>query len=521
MAGQELPFSVKLNPINIEGLGGIQSFAFGQHGGKWLIAGGRLDGLHRRQPFASFDLAGHNNQLIVIDPNGKKFWKASLLGLPAEIQEQLSSTNMEFIQEGNMLYCLGGYGYSQLQQDHTTFAKITAIQVAETIKAISEGQPFNSYIRQYNEPIFQVCGGHLHKINETYYLLGGQKFIGRYNPMGPDHGPGFIQEYTNEIRKFNLIDDGLNLNIEHLSAYRDVENLHRRDYNAKEQIMPDGTEGITMFSGVFRSDVDLPYLNAVNVDASGYSVNDSFQQLFNHYHCATMPVYNAVNNEMHTVFFGGIAQYYMENGQIVKDDNVPFVKTIAGVTRHANGQMKEFVFPVTMPALLGAGSEFIPGQDVATYQNGVIKANELEKDTTTVGFIFGGISSSEPNIFFVNDGSQSEASNTIFEVQLIKSKTNTTQHSVGENKILYDLQLSPNPGTGSYQIKFKLSQSGSFDLKLHDLEGRIVDEKSKLSGVSGENRLYYEAPGNLIKGNYLLSITSKGVTNIVKLVLSH
>ena len=62
-------------------------------------------------------------------------------------------------------------------------------------------------------------------------------------------------------------------------------------------------EGITMFSGVFRTDVDLPYLNAVNVDATGYSVNDSFQQLFNHYHCATMPVYDASQNEMHTVFF--------------------------------------------------------------------------------------------------------------------------------------------------------------------------------------------------------------------------
>ena len=40
----------------------------------------------------------------------------------------------------------------------------------------------------------------------------------------------------------------------------------------------------------------------------------------------------------------------MENGQIIKDDNVPFVKTIAGVTRHANGQMMEYVFPITMPA---------------------------------------------------------------------------------------------------------------------------------------------------------------------------
>ncbi|HMT00510.1 MAG TPA: T9SS C-terminal target domain-containing protein, partial [Saprospiraceae bacterium] len=88
MAAQELPFLVRLNAVEINGMGGIQSFAFGQHDGKWLIAGGRLDGLHRRQPFASFDLAGHNNQLIVIDPIGKKFWKASLLGLAAEIQVQ-------------------------------------------------------------------------------------------------------------------------------------------------------------------------------------------------------------------------------------------------------------------------------------------------------------------------------------------------------------------------------------------------------------------------------------------------
>lgn len=521
LAAQELPFLVKLNAVEIDGLGGIQSFAFGQHDGKWLIAGGRLDGLHRRQPFASFDLAGHNNQLIVVDPVEKKSWKASLTGLEAEIQEQLSSTNMEFIQEGNILYCLGGYGYSQLQQDHTTFAKITAIQIAETIKAITEGQPFDSYIRQYSESRFQVTGGHLHKINDTYYLLGGQKFIGRYNPMGPDHGPGFVQEYTNAIRKFTMTDDGNQLVITHLDSYTDAQNLHRRDYNAREQIMPDGKEGITMFSGVFRTDVDLPYLNAVNVDATGYSVNDSFQQLFNHYHCATMPVYDASQNEMHTVFFGGIAQYYMENGQIIKDDNVPFVKTIAGVTRHANGQMMEYVFPITMPAFLGAGSEFIANESVPAYSNSVIKANDLEKDSTTVGYIFGGISSSAPNIFFVNDGSQSVASNTIFEVQLIKNKTSTIQQPLETNKTLYDLQLSPNPGSGSYQIKFKLRQSGRIDLKLQDLGGRLVDEQSNLPGMSGENRLQYDVPGQLVKGSYILSITFNNETKHVKLILSH
>jgi hypothetical protein len=94
--------------MNIDGLGGLQSFAFAQHNGKWLIVGGRLDGLHRRQPFAAFDVAGNNNQIIVIDPVLKQKWTAPLSSLSVDIQEQLSSTNMEFHQTGNMLYVIGG-----------------------------------------------------------------------------------------------------------------------------------------------------------------------------------------------------------------------------------------------------------------------------------------------------------------------------------------------------------------------------------------------------------------------------
>lgn len=86
---QTAPFRISLEPINIEGLGGLQSFAFGQHNGKWLLVGGRLDGLHRRQPFASFDQAGHNTQLIVIDPFTKQKWTSTLTSLSTELQDQL------------------------------------------------------------------------------------------------------------------------------------------------------------------------------------------------------------------------------------------------------------------------------------------------------------------------------------------------------------------------------------------------------------------------------------------------
>ena len=69
---QTAPFKILLKPFNIPGLSGAQAYAFGQHNGKWLIIGGRLDGLHRRQPFASFDAAGHNNLLTVVDPVTKQ-----------------------------------------------------------------------------------------------------------------------------------------------------------------------------------------------------------------------------------------------------------------------------------------------------------------------------------------------------------------------------------------------------------------------------------------------------------------
>ena len=123
-----------------------------------------------------------------------------------------------------------------------------------------------------------------------------------YNPMG---NPSYTQVYTDAIRKFNLSDDGTNITITHLPTITDANNLHRRDYNAVPQILPDGAEGITVFSGVFQPTIDLPFLNSVTIDSTAYSVNNSFQQFYNHYHCAVLPLYAAATNEMHSIFFRG------------------------------------------------------------------------------------------------------------------------------------------------------------------------------------------------------------------------
>lgn len=502
---QNAPFRIGLEPVSIANLGGIQSYAFGQHNGKWLIIGGRLDGLHRRQPFASFDAAGHNIQLIVVDPVSLQKWSAPLTTLSIPLQEQLKSTNMQFQQEGDYLYLTGGYGYSATLGDHTTFDKLTAVDVPNTIDAIVNNSSFVGYFRQITDPAFQLTGGHLEKIYDVFHLVGGQKFIGRYNPMGPTSGPGFIQEYSCQDRRFKINDDGTTITITHLPSITDLTNLHRRDYNVITQIMPNGQEGLTAFSGVFQPTVDLPYLNCVNIDSNSAVVNNAFSQHYNHYHCANVPLYSAANNEMHNVFFGGIAQYYDSAGILIQDNNVPFVKTIARVTRNASGIMSEYKLANEMPALLGAGSEFIPVQGLPVYPNHVFKLDDFTADSTLIGYIYGGISSSAPNIFFINTGVESVATSEIFKVYLLKGELGLDElnkQSVGTLKLV----VFPNPNDGIFTVQYNLSKASDVHIILRSVDGKIVNDERIKNQAAGQH-LYEEKSRKLrYIGEYLLTI---------------
>ena len=501
--GQSVPFGIYLEPMNINELGGLQAYAFGQHNGKWLIVGGRLDGLHRRQPFAAFDVAGNNNQLIVIDPNTQQKWSAPISTLSVALQEQLSSTNMEFHQQGKYLYIIGGYGFNAASATRKTFDNLTAIDVPAVISAVIAGTTFTNHFRQISDANFAVTGGHLKKINNTFYLVGGNKFDGNYNPMG---GASYTQVYTDAIRKFNLTDDGTNMSVTHLPTITDAINLHRRDYNAVPQIMPDGSEGITAFSGVFQPTINLPFLNCVNIDSAGYTVNNAFQQYYNHYHCAVLPIYSAQNNQMHNVFFGGIAQYYDSAGVLVQDNNVPFVKTIARVSRNASGTMAEYKLPVEMPNLLGAGAEFIPLKNIAQYNNEVLKLDSIIADSTLVGYIYGGISSTAPNVFFTNTGTQSSASSQIFKVYVINNSTsgihNLNQQSIGTLK----LQVFPTHNDGNFVAKFFLTKKSNVKIRLTNINGKIIDEHVLNNLPLGENIFQRKIDSLQNGGIYMLSV---------------
>ena len=503
---QTTSFQIAIEPVNITGLGGVQAFAYGQHDGKWLIIGGRIDGLHRRQPFASFAESGNNKQLIVIDPVNLQKWYAPLSALTPDLQEQLSSTNMQFHQNGKYLYITGGYGFSGSLDDHTTYGKLTAVDIPNAITAIINKSTFSQYFRQISDSNFAVTGGHLKKINETYYLVGGQKFIGRYNPMGPDHGPGFFQQYTDQVRKFSITDDGINISIKHDQTITDASAFHRRDNNVVPQIFVNGNEGLTLFSGVFQPTANIPFLNSVNIDEKSYTINHSFAQYYNHYHCAVLPMYSQSKNEMHNIFFGGIAQYYDSAGVLVQNSEVPFVKTIANVTRDKAGHLSEYILPVVMPSLLGAGAEFIVLPSIPQFANEVIKLDSIDADKTLVGHIYGGIASTAANVFWTNTGQESKASNQLFKVYIIKH-TETAFGKLNSQSINgLQMQVYPNTDEGILSINFFLAQSTAVDLQITDANGKIL-KKEILTGLSkGENTVQKNIKSLKAGSTYLVTI---------------
>lgn len=151
-------FTVDVVAVDSSKLPALHSFAAARGSdGKWLIAGGRTNGLHlfvqssnggTTPPPNAFPPASANAKLWVIDPVARQAWSAPLTGLPQLTIDALSATNAQSIQSGGTLFIIGGYGWNSAQQQMITFPTLTAIDVDATIAAIVGGTSFASYVRQ-------------------------------------------------------------------------------------------------------------------------------------------------------------------------------------------------------------------------------------------------------------------------------------------------------------------------------------------------------------------------------------
>jgi hypothetical protein len=411
-----LPYKVSLQPYDFgaASLPTLHSFAAGHHDGKWVLIGGRTNGLHGFSNISTqnFPPEFQNREVWVIDPVARTSWSRSLesatAGFTAAEVNSLTPANNQFYQRGDRLFMTGGYGLFTAPSTNSTFDKLTAIDLPGMIDwVVNNTGMAKDHVRQISDPLFRVTGGAMYEMGGRTHLVFGQDFQGNYNPN--KNGA-----YTNQVRSFNIVDDGVTLSITNPTTTTPDPNYRRRDLNIVPVLRPGAgglEEGLTVLSGVFTPTFGA-WTVPVEIDSQGNpSMADpddpgTFKQGMNGYHAAKLGLYSESRGEMHQLIFGGISLQYLNatTGQIESDDNLPFVNDITSIVIDAAGQYTQHrigEYPVLndldgIRLRFGANAEFFLAEGIETFANGVLKLDELTQPTT-LGYIFGGIVTNGPH----------------------------------------------------------------------------------------------------------------------------
>lgn len=422
---KNLGYTIKVTPVTIPGLLGVQSAVTAESGGEGLIFGGRTNGLHGFDGAPgsdNFPPDDQNRTIQVVDPTTGQVWSVnwSQTGLPASETDPLTSTAQEFLQVGNTLYVIGGYGQDSSTGQLVTFDTLTAINVPGLIRDVKAGAGFANDIRQTQDFRLRVTGGDLGAIGNRFYLVFGQDFEGDYTPSTPEP---FTQIYTDTIGSFQIVDQpGQPLGIAGYSAQVDPVNFRRRDGNLHAIVLPNGQQGLEYDGGVFTpGNNGTGYRNPVIIGPDGVGrVDFGYQQFFNQYTSPKIPLFSASTGSMQTVFLGGIGLFHFDptTGKLSEDPGLPFTPDITDQVTSANGLTREYSILPQLPGFFGASASFFQNPSLPTYANGVIQLDGLH-GPTVLGYMFGGIESTAANTF---QGQPTFATPDVFLVTLVPNK---------------------------------------------------------------------------------------------------
>lgn len=473
----DLAFTVSIEDVTPANWPGLHSFAFAEWQEYWIVVAGRSNGLHGFFPFTGFPEQTANNQIWVLDPTTGNLWQKGLEDLDAAVAAALQSSNPQYVQKEDKLYVFGGYGKELATDSFVTFDQLTVIDLPILVNAIQNGTSIAEAVNSSTDNRIRLCGGEAHQLGEWTYLVGGHDFNGLYSQNGT---PAFTQEYSSEIRKFQLTitADGLPQIIAY-ESFTDPE-FHRRDLNVAPCTLEGGEEGLCAYGGVFRPDADLPYLHPIYISENGIEVNEEYDQLMSQYTCPILPVYDIAQDEMHSVFFGGLSfhTYDTEMQTFVEEELIPFIPSFTMMSRAADGTTQEQVLNTAFDELLGTNAKLVLLKDVPLSSEGVIDLNSITQ-TQEVAYIYGGIKALIPNI------TPSSASNRLFKVWLHPNTTTTSSEVITEREMA---KIYPNPFSYTVQLQWLLP-SEKVDVLLTDALGRHLLDLKTASTVEIRGRV--------------------------------
>jgi hypothetical protein len=453
----------------------LQSFSSGvTENGEWVLIGGRTNGLHNftNKGTINFPPSHQNDRIWVYDPAQERSWSRPLSksGLSAAKQLSLSTTNAEQLQQGDVLFRVGGYVYDESSKTFQTRNRLSAIDLgdlADWAKGKSKQLPQNSVLSVKGEAIdvngepthlFAVTGGELlaGRRDGQAQLIFGQDFKGGYTS-------GSNGLYTSQVRNFNIdyqpkrgkLSYSLNRVTEpndSLYRRRDLNVITQLDRNAKGKLVQEAAALAGVFyngEGVWTVPVGIDLLTGQPTMPDPNNPA-TFRQGFNQYTAANLGLYSRNEDSQTNLIFGGISALILDpSGEpyYVNRDNdpnqafsYPFTSQIAALSRTENGEWTQAIagsFPslsndLGQPLTYGASSTFIPipngqNKNVRYLADGILDLDRLQGKSrpgkpVLVGYVVGGIESQVSSDF--NDLSTygstnyTVASGEIFQVMI-------------------------------------------------------------------------------------------------------
>lgn len=442
-----LPFRIKIKKADFQLPVGIQSYVHGIHKSKMLIVTGRMGGLHGFEEGVTdnFPIQEQSTTVFVVDSKKKKTYTRSLLdpdaGLTQEQIDLLSVTAAQAYQSGKTLYITGGYGLNTATGILDTKNALTAIDIPGLIHWVvnpTSGETAAQHIRQIFDDTFKVTGGYMNQTGDKPTLLiMGHEFDGFYND--PTQQPPVFQQYTDQVRRFHIHDDGVNLSFTLLTPLPSPPdpNYRRRDLNVVpvvSKVHHHLKQSFVVLSGVFTPTTGV-WTVPVEVTANGTpsmadpSLPSTFKQGMNNYDCATFGMYSEKTGDMYVILLGGMSFGFFEKTKhgykFVTDDRVPFINQTTTIRIDDSGTYSQYFmdqggFPLIRskdvnkgnPLIFGSEAEVFLQHKVHKYSNDVLKLDCI-KERTLIGYVVGGIKSTMPNTESQADSSPSKY---LFEV---------------------------------------------------------------------------------------------------------
>ena len=482
------PYTIQLTEITNDSFPSLHSFTHAIYQDSFIVMfGGRTGGLHSfNYTFAEsfsdsviyvinthnldspkkWTIASMRYENNIIPGNDTNTLDSSTVPQPAlkSIVDKriFMANNAEFYTKDSMLYVFGGLIGAFGTAGAFPAPYLTIIKIPDLINTVINKTAMKpNSIRQIYDTSFAITGGEIDVLNNKTYLT-----------FGWDAN----NTYSHQVKVYSILDNGTNIVVKHDASYSDgypsnitnAGNFRRRDGSMCAMINPQNDSNMLFyFAGVFKGGV-TNFTSVVKITDNYAKEIDSntFTMRSNIYTCQVVPVYDKQNKKSYATFLGGITNTTFTPGAnptypVLLDNKtapindtagktqnftfVPFTNHFSTVCLDTTGKLSQYMMAESFPPAKksyhfadttikkdstvynGAESELFWTISSKNLINGMIDFQALKGDTTTVGYLYGGILSALPNVLSDSTGQKSyshrysKASNRLFKVSIIKT----------------------------------------------------------------------------------------------------